>query len=306
MKLHIRKSFFTLLELLIVISIISMLAGMLLPGIAKAKQRAKYVRWVAYNAQFNRDPDTVLNFNFAYPDFTVEYQGLSFPGLRNGAVACDAEKFDLNDYNGVLINDPEWKIGGGRWGFNNALYFDGRNDFVEIPGRKALDFDPLKDDFTVSVWVNFDKLSSTQVLFSKSEWTKYAQYDAYILNKNFEADFGTSTLRWAQPDDLKQKNQWVNITMTAQDKKYKMYVNGKLLGNSVTPKGSGISSSVTDANFLLGAAGKQGGKTKIAGTKMKTMATGSYFQGLMDEAIVLKRGLSPSEVKNIYLMGKPN
>jgi hypothetical protein len=294
----------------------SILAGMLIPAVSKARGKARYVRWIGYNASWNRDPDTVLNFSFEYDDFYTEFKGGRFPALKNGAVGCGIEGFEPSEYNGVMINEPEWRKRCGRWGLNNSLQFDGKNDFVYIPGTLVLDFVPSSSDFTAVVWMNPDRLSGIQTFFSKSEWMKSAQYDAYLWNKKLEADVGTSAQSWNNPEGL-EEGKWHCVVLRNEDGNFDMFFNGRGLagGGSAIEGGDEMSNS----NFILGAAGRSGttdlntgrgrengkGKSKDKKENIQIQKTGYYFGGMIDEMLLIGRALSDSEIEGIYKMGNP-
>jgi prepilin-type N-terminal cleavage/methylation domain-containing protein len=285
-----RGKCFTLIELIVVISIMGVLAGLGVPSYLKAKERARYVRWLAYNNQWNNDPSTVINYNFENTDFKLNYNGVRMPALYNSTTICDSQKFIPNEYHGILINGLEWKKGG-RWRTKSCLQFNGRNSYVLVPGSSSIDFDPAKDDFTISTWINLDNTNGAQTFFSKCEWLAVAQYDAYINKNRFEADVGTGTAAWLSPKP--EAGKWFNFVLTSEAGRYQLYINGKAMTNRSTANTNPSSTEKTSRPFILGAAGYTGKTQKY------------FFQGRMDELMVLKRSLSPAEIKGIYEMGTP-
>ncbi len=284
---------FTLIEMLLVVSILGLLAGLLFPALGKAKERSRYTRWLSTNNHMNSDPATVINYNFENPDFKLNYQGAYVPALYNSAVGCDSSGFVQPDYHGIMKNSPQWKRGG-RWFSKRSLQFDGRTNYVEIPGTSSIDFTVAKDDFTISTWVKLDNLTGTQTFFSKCEWNLSSQYDAYLngASKRVETDVGRGTAAWTSPAPA--ANTWFNVVLTSESGNYQIYVNGKAMTGK-TASGTSVSTNAQSPTkkFILGAANVTGNKLNY------------YFMGRMDELIVSKRLWTPSEIKSVYDMGAP-
>ncbi|MFA6290574.1 MAG: LamG-like jellyroll fold domain-containing protein [Victivallales bacterium] len=291
MKKSCRRKYFTLIELILVISIMGVLAGLSMPSLAKAKEKAKYVRWLSFNNHMNSDPSTVINYDFENTDFKTTYQGVSLPALYNSATACDAKGFVQNDYHGILVNGPEWKKGG-RWKSKSCLQFNGRTSYVVIPGSSSIDFDTAKDDFTIETWVNLDNLNGTaQTFFSKCEWYSISQYDAYLTGNRFEVDVGSGTAAWLSPKP--EVGKWFNFVLVSEAGKFQLYVNGQEMTNKSTTGTNPSAVDKTPYPFILGAASITGNSRNY------------FFQGRMDELTVMKRALTPSEIKAFYEMGAP-
>jgi prepilin-type N-terminal cleavage/methylation domain-containing protein len=310
------KRCFTLVELLVTISIIGILAGMVFPTFTQSMMRAKHVRWFAFNAGYDRDTDTVVNFNFEEPPTHEINDGVKTEVLNNPAAACDAERFTSDDYRGILRNSPEWIKGGGRWPMKNAMQFDGSDDYIEIKRDFNLNFDPLQDEFSIIVWANFYSLS-THVLCSKGEDMNEFQYGAYTSKSRVAACVGESDQDWASP--VMKTLRWYQIALVNEPgKEYKLYVDGKMAEDPHWKKYKEIKAiKKTGLNLVIGALlerssnpgngkGVEKGKGKgLLKKKVDSVDPVNCFRGRIDEFVILKRALNPNEIQYNYTMGNP-
>lgn len=118
---------FTIIELLVVISIIALLISILLPSLASARDRARFIKWAGYSHGLRADPDMIAYYNF-------EQQGEGHDTLWNrsaGTRQMTRDAIEPEDYNATFgsdadavdVNDPEWVDG--RWKGKGALSFNG-------------------------------------------------------------------------------------------------------------------------------------------------------------------------------------
>ena len=285
-----RQHAFTLIELLVVVAIIGLLAGILGPSLANSLDKARYVRWLASNAQWNRDADCVVNYNFESPDYETELDGGgTAAALYNSAEGCDAERFDAKDYDGVILG-PKWSTG--RWGrHKKALQFDGADDFVIALTPTAVDFEPLNDDFTICVWVNFDRFAYGDCVFSKSQWGRSSQYTMYWAGGQLEIDIGQACVAYDRPKA--KVGEWLCYTLVNRAKEsYRLYCNGQPM--ELAGSGSAVSPEATPLGYLI-----------LGGAGIWQNRVGYHFRGRIDELLVFKRALSGAEIRGFYAMGKP-
>lgn len=334
---YTRKNF-TMIEVVLVISVMLILLGLALPGLQKAKFKAKSVRWIAYNNGLNRDPDLVLNFNFQNPDTRMDTPMGVCDVVLNGAVGCGFDGFKPVDYNAVMMNATEWR-NSGRWKrFDNSMVFDGFTGYLEVPGKEVLKLYPGSSDFTVAGWVKFDVLSGIQTVISKSVCPNYTIFMVYALGNSLNADVGSMTLSYTGNDIV--AGQWTQFALVADGRNLSWYVNGRLASSSSFGTGGKIVISHDPGDgspphvLVVSENGWNGHKNHandyiistdpneywqqtyiqdIVDSKVLVGAAGMqdappsyFFKGGVDEIIVSRRAWTSEAVNGHFEMGNPN
>jgi len=165
---------FTLIELVMVMAIVMLLVTLTLPSYRDARQRAKFARWYAYNQQWNRDPDCVVNFNF-----------------QEGYSRGKGNLFNVGTYSSTDANKKTNRIlhnGAESCDWNNGLHSYNARDF---DGRFAYKYDANYSEssklfsWTKGRWGIYKKA----LRFTKDSYTcvKIGKDDSAFTRINYDA-----------------------------------------------------------------------------------------------------------------------
>ena len=218
-----RRRGFTLIELLVVIAIIAILAAILFPVFAKAREKARQTSCLNNGKQiglaieqYKSDYDGVFPFSTNYSPFGSWYDYFLKPYIKNTQmVRCPSNQTWASgySYNTNFGYFPGLQISPIRTG---AIYEGIADSAVQSPASAIVVTDSTIAYWWMRIWASYTDASAQSSNFRLMPQTTEAQNTAYyyhqeaaIHNGGVNNVFADGHAKWKSLNDLMPPAQWI-------------------------------------------------------------------------------------------------